>query len=64
MRRETTFVRIEFLKHATKRFHIRAIYKGRTLAMFTFPTIELARRLLLSWRLGSAGFVDKSGEKQ
>jgi hypothetical protein len=55
---------IEILKHPIKGFQVRVVdAKGRLIRMFTYPTIESARRAAKAWTVayGNCPIDDKSG---
>ena len=62
-------MRIEILKHAkgAKGFQVRVVdANGRTVRMFSYPTIESARMAARAWTVayGNCPIVDKSGVKE
>jgi hypothetical protein len=57
---------IEILKDRTRGFQVRVVdVERRTLRVFTYPTVESARRAARAWTgaYGSCPIVDKSGVK-
>ena len=55
---------IEILKHPIKGFQVRVVdAEGKTLRMFTYPTIESARRAAAAWTVAynNCWIDDKSG---
>jgi len=58
---------IEILKHPIKDFQVRVVdAEGRTVRMFTYPTIESARRAATAWTVayGDCQVNDKTGTKE
>jgi hypothetical protein len=58
---------IGILKHPIKDFQVRVVdAEGRTVRMFTYPTIESARRAATAWTVGygDCQVNDKTGTKE
>jgi len=58
---------IEILKHPIRGFQVRVVdAEGRTVRMFTYPTIESARRAARAWTVayGDCRVEDKTGVKE
>jgi hypothetical protein len=58
---------IEILKHPIKGFQVRVVdAKGQLVRMFTYPTIESARRAAKAWTVayGNCPIDDKSGVQE
>jgi len=58
---------IEILKHPTKGFQVRVVDAGGgTVRMFTYPTIESARRAAAAWTVAynNCWINDRSGMKE
>jgi hypothetical protein len=56
---------IEILKHPKKGFQVRVVdAEGQTIRMFTYPTIESARRAATAWTVayGDCRVDDKTRE--
>ena len=58
---------IEILGHPIKGFQVRVVdSEGRTIRMFTYPTIGSARRAAMAWTVAydNCWIDDKSGMKE
>ena len=58
---------IEIVKHPIKGYEVRVVdANGRLIRMFTYPTIESARRAAKAWTAayGNCPIRDKSGVKE
>jgi hypothetical protein len=60
-------MRIQIVRDKIKGFQVRVVdAEGRTLRMFTYPTIESARRAAGAWTVayGNCPIEDRSGVKE